>query len=165
MTGVNITLYNVTDWLGLVPLIVCMVFGILGFGQLVKRKSILKVDYDIIVLGVYYVIVIMCYLLFEMLPVNYRPVLINGFMEASYPSSTTLLVLCVMPTLSFQLNRRLKNNKAKLTITALSVAFSAFMVCGRLVSGVHWLSDIIGSLFISTGLFLIYKGIVFLKTE
>ena len=160
LTGVNMTLYTVTDWLGLVPIFICMIFGFLGFVQLIKRKNLLKVDLDIIILGVYYVIVILCYLIFEMHPINYRPILINGFMEASYPSSTTLLVLCVMPTLVFQANQRLKSITLKRFITIFTVAFSVFMVMGRLISGVHWLTDIIGSCLLSAGLFYAYKGIV-----
>lgn len=160
LTGVNMTLYTVTDWLGLVPIFICMIFGFLGFVQLIKRKNLLKVDFDIIILGVYYVIVILCYLIFEMHPINYRPIMINGFMEASYPSSTTLLVLCVMPTLVFQVNQRLKSITLKRFITIFTVAFSVFMVVGRLISGVHWLTDIIGSCLLSAGLFYAYKGIV-----
>ncbi len=158
LTGVNMTLYTVTDWLGLVPIFICMIFGLVGLVQLIKRKNLLKVDFDIIILGVYYVIVILCYLIFEMYPINYRPILINGFMEASYPSSTTLLVLCVMPTLVFQSNKRFKNTTLKRFITIVAVAFSVFMVVGRLLSGVHWLTDIIGSCLLSAGLFYIYKG-------
>lgn len=158
LTGVDFMLYNITDWLGLIPLFVCMSFGLLGLIQLVKRKSLLKVDRDIIILGVYYVFVIMCYLVFEMIPVNYRPVLINGIMEASYPSSTTLLVLSVMPTLAFQINRRVNNVKVQRIVTAITVLFSIFMVVGRLVSGVHWLTDIIGSVLLSAGLFCAYKA-------
>ena len=160
LTGVNMTLYTITDWLGLVPIFICMIFGFVGFLQLVKRKNLLKVDFDIIILGVYYVIVILCYLIFEMHPINYRPILINGFMEASYPSSTTLLVLCVIPTLVFQANQRLKSITLKSFITIFAVAFSIFMVVGRLISGVHWLTDIIGSCLLSAGLFYTYKGIV-----
>ena len=107
LTGVHWMLYTLTDWLGLVPIFVCLIFAGVGFVQLVQRKSLLKVDLDIILLGVYYVFVIFGYLLFEMMPINYRPVLIEGFLEASYPSSTTLLVLSVMPTLYFQAQRRL----------------------------------------------------------
>ena len=81
-------------------------------------------------------------------------------MEASYPSSTTLLVLSVMPTLFFQADRRLKNNNLKKVIEVVTVIFSAFMVIGRLVSGVHWFTDIVGSVMLSTGLFCIYKGVV-----
>ena len=99
LTGVHWMLYTLTDWLGLVPIFVCLIFAGVGFVQLMQRKSLLKVDLDIILLGVYYMFVIFGYLLFEMMPINYRPVLIEGFLEASYPSSTTLLVLSVMPTL------------------------------------------------------------------
>ena len=162
LTGVNFTLYNITDWLGLVPVFICMMFAMLGLLQLIKRRSLFKVDLDIIILGVYYIIVIFGYLIFEMIPINYRPILINGFVEASYPSSTTLLVLSVMPTLVFQTNRRVKNITIQKTVTLLSIAFSLFMVVGRLISGVHWFTDIVGSIFLSFGLFYLYKGIVLL---
>ena len=163
LTGVHMTLYVVTDWLGLVPVFVCMFFGGVGFIQLVKRRSLLKVDLDIIFLGVYYILVIFGYLIFEMIPINYRPVLIEGFMEASYPSSTTLLVLSVMPTLIFQTNKRLKSVMAKRIIVILAILFSVFMVIGRLICGVHWFTDIVGSVILSAGLFCIYRGIVLMN--
>lgn len=167
LTGANMTLYYITDWAGLVPVFICMAFGVLGLVQLIKRKSLFKVDGDILILGVYYVLVIFGYLLFEAIPINYRPILIENRLEASYPSSTTLLVACVMPTLIEQLNRRLKNTMAKKIIAVITVAFSAFMIIGRLISGVHWFTDIAGSLFLSAGLFCIYKAFVMLcnKTE
>jgi undecaprenyl-diphosphatase len=163
ITGVNMTLYNVTDWLGLLPLFVCFGFGFVGLFQLIKRKSLFKVDIDILFLGIYYVIVIFSYLIFETIPINYRPILINGFLECSYPSSTTLLVLSVMPTLNFQSEIKLKNNKMKLIIRAITIVFSLFMVIARLISGVHWLTDIIGSCFLSAGLFYSYKAVVLLN--
>lgn len=163
VTGVNMALYNITDWLGLVPVFICMGFGVFGLVQLIKRKSLLKVDRDIILLGIYYVIVIFGYLIFEMIPINYRPILINGFMEASYPSSTTLLVVSVMPTLIFQLSLRVKNVKIKWAVSAVVIGFSAFMVLGRLISGVHWVTDIVGSLLLSGGLYYSYKGLALIS--
>ncbi len=160
LTGANMSLYTITDWLGLVPVFVGMCFGFLGLVQLIKQKNLLKVDFDIIILGVYYVIVVLCYLIFEMIPINYRPIFINGFMEVSYPSSTTLLVLGVMPTLVFQAKLRIKSNKIKKIICVITILFSAFMVVGRLVSGVHWITDIVGSVLLSMGLFYVYKGVV-----
>lgn len=165
LTGVHMAIYTITDWLGLVPLFICMLFGGIGFVQLVKRRSLLKVDFDIIILGVYYVLVIFGYFIFEMIPINYRPILIEGIMEASYPSSTTLLVLSVIPTLNFQVNRRMKNTMMKNVMNVCSIGFSLFMVIGRTVAGVHWLTDIIGSVILSTGLFLIYKSCVILYNE
>ncbi len=162
LTGVRMAIYTITDWLGLVPIFVCMIFAGVGLVQFVKRRSICKVDYDIIVLGIYYAIVIFGYLAFEMIPINYRPILIEGILEASYPSSTTLLVLTVMPTLIFQGKRRLEKQAAKTILCIFSYSFSIFMVLGRLVSGVHWLTDIVGAILLSRGLFYLYKGVVLL---
>ncbi|MBR5773499.1 MAG: phosphatase PAP2 family protein [Clostridia bacterium] len=161
LTGTNMTLYTMTDWLGLVPIGVCFAFGVVGLIQLIKRRGLMRVDHDITLLGIYYVIVIAAYLIFEMLPINYRPILINGFMETSYPSSTTLLVLGVMPTLIFQARRRLNSIAAKI-VGVLSGGFSVFMIIGRLLSGVHWLTDIVGSVLISAGLFCVYRAAVLL---
>jgi undecaprenyl-diphosphatase len=158
LTGVHLLVYKITDWLGLVPIIICMCFGVLGLVQLIKRRSILRVDPDILLLGIYYVLVIACYLIFEMIPINYRPILINGNLEASYPSSTTLLVLSVMPTLKYQSDRRIANPMTRKAIVLFVFAFSSFMVMGRLISGVHWATDIIGSVFLSSGLFMVYRS-------
>lgn len=160
LAGVHMTLYTVTDWLGLVPIAVCMGFGCLGLCQLIKRKSLFKVDTDILLLGGYYMLVTFGYLFFEMVPINYRPILIDGFLEASYPSSTTLLVLSVMPTLVFQVNRRCDDRRMKQITMMTVVLFSAFMVIGRLISGVHWATDIIGSILLSFGLFKLYQSAV-----
>ena len=157
MTGVHMLIYTITDWLGLVPIFICMGFGLLGLIQWIKRRSLLRVDPDILLLGVYYLVVIFGYLLFEMVPINYRPILIEGNLEASYPSSTTLLVLSVMPTLGFQADRRVLSAVLRKSITIFVIVFSAFMVIGRLISGVHWATDIIGSVLLSAGLFMIYR--------
>ena len=160
LTGVHMNIYIITDWLGLIPIFVCMIFGAVGFVQLIMRRSLFKVDYDIIILGIYYVLVIFGYLIFEMIPINYRPVLINGVAEASYPSSTTLLVLSVMPTLADFIISRNKSDILNKLVIALSVLFSSFMVIGRLISGVHWVTDIAGSILLSAGLFFVYKGVI-----
>ncbi len=161
-TGVHMSIYVITDWLGLVPIFVCVILAGFGLIQFVQRKSLCKVDYDIICLGIYYVFVVAAYLVFEMIPINYRPILIEGNLETSYPSSTTLLVLSVMPTLIFQVKQRVQNVVARKIICILTGVFSAFMVVGRMVSGVHWLTDIVGSMMLSAGLFCIYKALVIL---
>ena len=118
LTGVNFALYTVTDWLGLVPIAVCAGFGLLGLIQWIKRKKLSRVDYSILVLGGFYAVVTAVYVLFEFVVINYRPVLINGVLEASYPSSTTVLVMCVMPTAIMQFKNRIKNKKARSFVTA-----------------------------------------------
>ena len=159
-TGTHMSLYVITDWLGLVPIAFVFGFGIFGLSQWIKRKHILKVDLNILLLGVFYIIVMAIYILFETVTVNYRPVLINGYLEGSYPSSTTLLVMCVIPTVIMQFNIRIKHLIFKRCVVILLWAFIVFMVMGRLISGVHWFSDIVGSVLISTGLATLYKSVI-----
>ena len=159
LTGVHMSLYTITDWLGLVPLMFVMGFGTLGLIQWIKRKHLLKVDYSILVLGGFYIVVLAVYVLFEMFVVNYRPVLINGYLETSYPSSTTMLVMCVMPTAIMQFNARIKNDILKRCVSSTIIAFIVFMVIGRLISGVHWFTDIVGGALVSAGLVLMYRSV------
>lgn len=148
--GVHMTLYVITDWLGFVPVAVGFGFAVWGLVQWIKRKNILKVDRSILVLGGFYIVTLVAYLLFEEVVINYRPVLIGGYLEASYPSSTTLLVLCVMPTAAiFSKNKIIKG---------IIYGFMAFMVIGRLASGVHWFTDIMGGILLSAGLVYLYKA-------
>ena len=160
LTGVHFDLYNITDWLGLVPILVCVGFGALGLVQWIKRKSIRKVDFSILVLGGFYIVTIAAFLVFEHFIVNYRPVLINGCLKASYPSSTTLLVTCVMPTAAMQFNNRINNKVLRNIVSVTIIAFITFMVFGRLISGVHWFTDIVGGALLSAGLVLMYRAII-----
>ena len=165
LTGVHMALYTVTDWLGLVPIGVAAGFGALGLIQWIQRKSLLKVDKSLFVLGGFYLAVGATFLLFEVLAVNCRPVLIEGRLEASYPSSTTLLVVSVMPTVIFEICRRNKNVNVKSIIRVSTNVFCLFMVLGRLFSGVHWFTDICGALLLGTGLFCVYRAVVLLSCK
>lgn len=165
LTGVNMTLYTITDWLGLVPFAFVIGFGLSGLRQWIARKNILKVDYSIFVLGGFYIVVMAAYIFFEMFVINYRPILINNCLEASYPSSTTMLVLCVMPTALMELKSRIKNTVLRRCVTIAIFGFTAFMVIGRLLSGVHWITDIIGGAMLSTGLVMLYYSVSNIKPQ
>ena len=159
LTGVHMTLYTITDWLGLVPLLVAAGLGLLGLFQWFRRKQLLRVDFCILILGGFYLVTAAFFLFFEKAVVNYRPVLIEGVLEPSYPSSTTLLVMCVIPTAMMQLRRRIKSTSLRKWILFPMGVFTAFMVVGRLISGVHWVTDIIGGALLSTGLVLLYRAV------
>ena len=165
LTGVNWFLYTVTDWLGLIPIGVAFGFAVLGLVQWIKRKSLLKVDRSILTLDGFYIVVMAVYILFEIVVINYRPTLINGHLEASYPSSTTMLVMCVMPTAMMQLRARIKNDLFRRCVMFAIAVFIAFMVIGRLVSGVHWISDIIGGVLLSAGLVMMYYSVSNIATK
>lgn len=163
LTGVCMPLYTITDWLGLIPVAIMFGFAMLGLVQWIQRKHILRVDFSILVLGGFYILVTAVYMLFEMCVINYRPILINGYLEASYPSSTTILVLCVIPTTILQIGNRIRHRWIRRSISILLIGFMLFMVIGRLISGVHWLTDIIGGILVSAGLVTMYAGVSKLK--
>lgn len=165
LTGVHFSLYVITDWLGLVPVCIAVGFGLLGLIQWVRRKKLFKVDDNLFVLGGFYIVVFGAYLFFEAFPINYRPVLIDGYLETSYPSSTTLLVLCIMPTAILQWKDRINNRVLRKIIQTVSVAFILFMVIGRLLAGVHWFTDIVGGVLLSAGLVETYRFFVNIKTR
>ena len=144
LLGVNMALYKITDWASILVLLIALGFAVLGLWQLIKRKSLFKVDSSILVLGGFYMVVFAAYLFFEIFPINYRPVLINGFLEPSYPSSTTLLVLCIMPTAMLQFSRLITKSKARMIVNTSCFIFMVLMVIGRFLSGVHWFTDILG---------------------
>ena len=164
-TGVNMIWYHITDWLGLVPIFMAIAYSLIGFIQLIKRKSLFKVDKEIILLGLFYIIVISIYIFFEKVIINYRPILIDGFLEASYPSSHTLMTICLCGS-SIIVNKKLYNNKITKLMNKLSLIIILITVVGRLVSGVHWFTDIIGGIFISIALLMtLYSTIDVIKNK
>ena len=165
LTGVHISLYTITDWFGLVPLGFVLGFGIHGLIQWIRRRKLSRVDYSILVLGGFYIVVMVAYIFFEVFVINYRPILIDGHLEASYPSSTTVLVLCVMPTAIMQFNSLIKNYCLKRIVSCIMIVFTIFMVVSRLISGVHWATDIIGGALLSAGLVLMYRAIIEKKNK
>ena len=154
--GVRMPLYTITDWLGLLPIAVAFCFALFGLLQWIKRKNFFKVDRDILALGIFYIAVITAYIFFESVTLNYRPVRIDGYLEGSYPSSTTLLTACVMPTAAIQIKLRIKSTLLRRCLILFSLLFTAFMVIGRILAGVHWITDIIGGLLLSAGLVTAY---------
>ena len=158
-TGVNMIWYHITDWLGLVPIFMAMTYALIGLIQLIKRKSFFKVDKEIIILGIFYIIVIALYLFFEKVIVNYRPILMDGFIEASYPSSHTLMTVCLCGS-SIIVNRELFNNKLTKIINIISFIVIVITIIGRFISGVHWFTDIIGGILISSALLMTFNSTV-----
>ena len=164
-TGVHMALYVITDWLGLVPICFAIGFSILGLCQWIGRRKIGNVDFSLWILGGFYIVVVASYLIFENVIINYRPILIDGNLEVSYPSSTTLLVICVMYTAMLQLQDRIQNKVLNRCTSYIIKAFIAFMVIGRFISGVHWFSDIIGGILLSISLIQTYQAAIIVETR
>ncbi|MDL2235143.1 phosphatase PAP2 family protein [Christensenellaceae bacterium OttesenSCG-928-L17] len=158
--GVHLFWYDVTDWLGIVAIAVALGFAVLGLLQWIARKSFAKVDKSILALGMLYIAMGVFYMGFEVFVVNYRPIIMDAGLEASYPSSHTMLVLCIMATAIMQFRARMQNKAVRVTASAISAVIIAVTIIGRLISGVHWFTDIVGGLLLGTSLVLCYKAVV-----
>lgn len=158
--GVSTDFYNITQFLGIVAIGICLCFAILGLDQLIKRKQLHYVDSKIIAMGIYYIIVMAFYALFMFVAVNYRPVFINNEpLEPSYPSSHTMLALTVVAAFVMY-NDNFRNVKKKIdriVFTVFAYVFGVVTVIGRLLSGVHWFTDIIGSVILSIAIIELYQ--------
>lgn len=150
-TGTNIIWYYITDWLGILPVIIAISYALIGIFQLIKRKSLFKVDKEIICLGFFYIVLIGLYVFFENVIINYRPILINGVLEASYPSSHTIMAIFLCGS-SIIVNKKLYKNRFTKTINVFSLAIIIITIVGRLISGVHWFTDILGGMLLSSAL-------------
>ena len=123
LTGVHMFLYDLTDILSLIPFGFVFGFAVLGLVQWIKRKKLSAVDSDILLLGGFYVATGIAYIFFEIFAVNFRPVLIEGVLEASYPSSTTMLIICIMSTAIIQVYHRIKNKPIRTTSSTYRYLF------------------------------------------
>lgn len=159
IVGTSALWYSITSWLGIAAVLTAAAFALLGIWQLICRKSIKRLDRDIKLLAIFYVLLAGIYLLFEIVIVNYRPVILDEGLEASYPSSHVLLICCVMGTAALQLKKRIKNRTVKTALIAICVLIIAASVLGRMLSGVHWFTDIFASMLLSSAYVLFYSWI------
>ncbi len=156
LTGQNLVLYKITEFLGYLPILLALSYVGLGLYQLIKHKSFKKVDKTIYILGAFYAVIAIVYVFFELVVVNYRPVLMEGVLEASYPSSHTLMAVCLCIS-AVIVNKKLFSNNMFLKILNIAlIVLSATIVVLRLVSGVHWFTDILGGLIVSVLLVAIF---------
>jgi len=157
-------IYKISELLGYVILLLVVIYGCIGLYQLIKRKNLLKVDKEIIILGCFYVLMLIVYVFFEKVTINYRPVLIDGVLEASYPSSHTILSLCVGLS-SLIVSQKYFNKKYIKKINMITIILMFLVVLTRFISGVHWFSDIIGGVIISFTLLSYFKIAYFWNKE
>ena len=158
LIGVNMAVYDITDILGYAAIAVAGCFALFGVYQLIKGKSIKAVDLDIIILGVFFVAVACFYVFFEIVIVNYRPIIMEGELEASYPSSHTMLSIASLGAAIHQLATRISNKTLRVFAISVCSVMMAVIVIGRFISGVHWFTDIIAGALLSVSLLLIYIG-------
>ena len=159
LTGRIDSLYKLSEIIGYLALLSAAFFAFLGLLQLVKGKKLKAVDKDLYLLGGFYVVVLAVYLLFEKVVINYRPVLEDGQLAASFPSSHTMLAITFFGAAALQFRNRLDDQKIRSAVVIGCQFFVLLTVLLRLFCGWHWLTDVIGGILIGTALLLVYSAL------
>lgn len=159
--GTNELFYELTELFGLAALAVCGAFAVVGLVQLIRRKSLKQLDRRIYALAGLYVLTVLFYVLFEKVVINYRPVLMPGELapEAAFPSSHTMLILVVFGSAVEAVGAYIKRKGLRIALQLVGVLGMVVTVVGRLLSGVHWLTDIVGSVLLSLALLNLYRAV------
>lgn len=154
LLGENTAYYTLTQLLGYFAIVVAASFGVVGLCQWIRRKNILKVDRNILALGVLFLVVIGLYFFFSKFAINYRPVILpdETAPEASFPSSHTMLALTVFGGALIILREKVTERVLRVMLTVLALILIAVTVIGRLLSGAHWLTDIIAGILLTVAL-------------
>ena len=160
--GLNMGWYKLSKYLGIITFFIIFYYAYLGLKQLIARKKLFKVDRRLLILGCFYILVGLVYILFEKVIINYRPVILKGELEASFPSSHTMLGLCVCMSSLFISKYYVKDKKYLKYFNIGTIAVMILLVISRTLSGVHWFTDIIGGIIIS--IFLISIFYLFIYT-
>ena len=150
--------FLLSEILGYFALVLVAFFGILGIIQLFQRKSILNIDKDILILGGLYIITMIFYIAFEVIVVNYRPILEDGQLAVSYPSSHTMLAIVSYSSAIVEIMYRAKSKALKVILSLLCALLGCLVVICRVLAGVHWITDIIGGMLIASALVCLYLG-------
>lgn len=166
-TGVSKLLYKLTIYLGYLSILAGLCFALFGLIQLIQRKSLLKVDREILVLGCLLVVLALLYVLFEFVVIDFRPVVMPGeaHPEASFPSSHTMLTFVILGSIMMIIGRYVKNRSLRTLIQVVCGILILAMVFGRLLSGVHWFTDILGGVLISGALLFLFAAVLDKVTE
>ena len=159
LVGVNMIFYYISDWMGFIPILFAFGFAVYGFIKMIS-KGLKMVNPIILFLGGLYILIIIIYILFEIYVINYRPILINGYLEASYPSSHIFITILVMYTSTMVFKKICKNSTINNIVKVFCYLVIIVTIIFRFISGVHWLTDIIGGILLSICYIYLYYYLI-----
>jgi len=147
--GFNDTFYTISKYAGYLALVLVVFYAFTGLIELLQKKSLKGVNKVLYALAVFYVCVAVVYVLFEVMIINYRPVIMDGELEASFPSSHTMLALCVCGSSLIVSKHIIKKENFRKLLNIGAWIVMLLVVVTRVLSGVHWITDICGGILIS----------------
>ena len=166
-SGVRMEWYQLTEYLGYFSLLVAACFALLGFVQLLRRRSLKKVDKQLLAMGGLFIALAVLYVFFEKVIVNYRPFILpeESGPEASFPSSHTMLTCVILGSAGIVLRKYVKSPALCTLLKLVCVLLILAMVFGRLLCGCHWFTDILGGVLVSLALLALFDAVIDMPTN
>lgn len=147
----------ISDILLYTSFIVAIAGVVIGLYQLITRKSLFKVDSFIIIFGIFLVAAVILWILFDyVIKINYRPLNPN---EGSFPSTHVLLTVFLTNVGGLMLAKYCKNTTLIIVAYVVSLLFIILVVLFRILSGMHYITDVFGGLFLGFSLSYLFNGI------
>ena len=166
MAGINTAVYNffgsnplwhkATTLLGYLQVFLAAIYVPVLIYQFIRYRSFAKIDKSILIFLLFSLIVLAFYVGLGKIPINFRPVLDDGMLKPSYPSCHTILSFGVTGMIFVQVLAKFRPSKLKVLCLILLAGIMLLSSFGRLPAGDHWLTDIIGGLFLGLMLVMLY---------
>lgn len=154
---------KITDIILIAALALLGVFAILGLTEWIRRKSLKKVDRELLAMLPSLVLMAATYFIFDkLLILNTRP---NGSGEPSFPSSHTMATTTIFLMAIIALPKYVKNQPLRIVLDAVMLILIALVSVGRVAANMHWASDVIAALIFSVIFAALYLLILKLKKK
>lgn len=154
--GANETWGTISTLLFVIAGVVVLTLATIAVVEMIKSKSLFKINHKLLLVALLYVLTAIFYVIFEFVIINYRPLLDEGLIKASYPSSHTLLICVVCLSACLIVPDYIKSNPLKITITTILCLISVLAPITRLLAGMHWFTDVVASIILSLALVMLY---------
>lgn len=158
----SMKLYKLTEYLGYFAILMLCVFALIGFLQLLRRRSLKKVDREILAMGGLFIVTLVIYVFFEKVVINCRPIIMpaeSGF-EPSFPSSHTVMSIVILGSAALVLKKYVPSPALCTLLRIACVLLILVMVCCRFLSGCHWFTDILGGVLVSLALLFLFSAVI-----
>lgn len=142
-----------------ITLIILVMFLVWQAIALLRRKSFRTMPRHWWFFDLTLIALALCYIVFQIMVINFRPLLIDGVAELSYPSSHVLLLATLWPVFILTLSREVKSRPWLRVASVIGIIVMTVGIIARLLSGYHWFTDIIGGIMLGAVLTCWYQAL------
>lgn len=116
--------------------------AMLGLIQLISRRSLKKVDHELLMFPIPLAIMAIVYVVFEkFLILNTRP---NGSGEPSFPSTHVMITATIFFMVAVVLPRYIKSKVLCAMFDIIMLILLVLVCTGRILANMHWPTDVAG---------------------